>query len=147
MFADFDNDDYSHEYGLTNITYGGGNDNNNNNNNNNNKDIPDIQPNLIAETNPYMIQAEADRFGILRRYDDFTGENKNNVSFTTEPEKKINLNQNEVKFLPCERLLMTIQEEKPELLQKMTYKKISTKRKNKLKIIKDKLFNNPLTDY
>jgi hypothetical protein len=135
---DDDYDDYSHEYGLTRVSYI------NDvpvNGNNNDDDEPTAQPLMVADNNPHMIQAESDKYGILRRYNEFTGENKNNVSFRQEPEQKINLHQDQVKFLPGERLLMSIAEEKPELIKKAKYKKISTTRRNKLKLIKDKLFD------
>jgi len=144
MFGGNDDDDYTHEYGLTNISYI-------NDvpvkNNNDDDDEPIAQPLMVADNNPHMIQAESDKYGILRRYDEFTGENKNIVSFHQQPEQKINLHQDQVKFLPGERLLMSIAEEKPELMKKTKYQKISTKRKNKLKLIKDKLFDErPLED-
>jgi len=138
MFSGYDDeDDYSHEYGLTNVSYI-----NNMATNKPDPDEPIAQPLLVADNNPNMIQAEADKYGILRRYNEFTGENKNNVSFRQEPETKQKLHQDQVKFLPGERLLMSLSEEKPELIKKATYKKISTKRRNKLKLIKDKLFIN-----
>ena len=137
MFGgNYDDDDYTHEYGLTNISYI-----NEVPVKNNNDDEPIAQPLMVADNNPHMIQAESDKYGILRRYDEFTGENKNIVSFHQAPEQKINLHQEQVKFLPGERLLMSIAEEKPELMKKTKYQKITTKRKNKLKLIKDKLFD------
>lgn len=134
-----DYDDYTHEYGLTKVSYI--NDIPVNNKQNEDPDEPVSQPLMVADNNPHMIQAEADKYGILRRYNEFTGENKNIVSFQQEPEKKINLHQEQVKFLPGERLLMAISEERPELIKQSTYKKISTKRRNKLRLIKNKLFD------
>lgn len=139
MFGgDDDDDDYSHEYGLTRVSYINDEPVNRNNNDD---DEPTAQPLMVADNNPHMIQAESDKYGILRRYDEFTGENNNIVSFRQAPEQKINLHQEKVKFLPGERLIMSIAEEKPELLKKTKYQKITTKRKNKLKLIKDKLFD------
>lgn len=135
MFGGNDDDDYSHEYGLTNVSYF-----NNVATNKPDPDEPILHPLLVADNNPNMIQAETDKYGILRRYNEFTGENKNKVSFNQEPETKQNLHQDQIKFLPGERLLMSLSEEKPELIKKSSYKKISTKRRNKLKLIKDKLF-------
>ena len=95
---------------------------------------PTEQINPIAIDNADILQAETDKYGILQRVNHL-GENINdNISFT-EPEKEKEVEEeNENKFLPGERLL-TIQQEKPELL----YKKITTRRKNKMKSIRDKL--------
>lgn len=137
MFGGDDYDDYSHEYGLTNVSYI----NDTAVKDNDQESEPVAQPLMVADNNPHMIQAEADKYGILRRYNEFTGENRNNVSFKTQPENKVKLHQDQVKFLPGERLLMAISEERPELVKQSTHKKISTKRRNKLRAIKNKLFD------
>lgn len=93
---------------------------------------------LITE-NMDIIQAKTDKYGILQRPDLFTGENKNDIIDLSPPvEKKKETNENKEKFLPGERLLYTIKNEKPELL-KHEYKQISTKKKTKLKSIIGKL--------
>ena len=91
--------------------------------------------NPVIEDNLDIVQAETDKHGILQRIDDFTGENLNE-QLTFEPkEEKVEEEDSPERFLPGERLLMTIREEKPELL----YKKITTRRRNKLKAISEKV--------
>lgn len=95
--------------------------------------------NPIVMNNQDIVQAETNKHGILYRPDSFTGDNINDIiTFDTEPEKKKNIPDNKNKFLPGERLLLTIQKERPELLHKPVYKSITTKRKTKLKNIIDK---------
>lgn len=95
-------------------------------------DIP-----MVAMDNYESVKAEADRHGVLRRPDKVEDKN-NDITFLTPPENKVNIPEKE-KFFPCERLLMTIQEERPELIKQVQYKKISTKRMNKLRDIRNKL--------
>jgi len=91
--------------------------------------------NPVIEDNLDIVQAETDKHGILQRLDDLTGENLND-QLTFEPkEEKVEEEDSAERFLPGERLLMTIREEKPELL----YKKITTRRRNKLKAISEKI--------
>jgi hypothetical protein len=93
---------------------------------------------LITE-NQYIIQAKIDRHGILQRQDKFTGENKNEIiDFKPVKEKKKKNNENKNKYLPGERLLYTIRNDNPEYLDN-NYKPITTKKKEKLKTILDKL--------
>ena len=100
---------------------------------------PTEQINPITIDNADILQAETDKYGILQRINHL-GENINDTISFTEPEKEKEVEEeNENKFLPGERLLMTIQQEKPELLYQPTYKKITTRRKNKLKSIREKL--------
>ena len=91
--------------------------------------------NPVIEDNLDIVQAETDTHGILQRLDDLTGENLND-QLTFEPkDEKVEEEDSAERFLPGERLLMTIREEKPELL----YKKITTRRRNKLKAISEKI--------
>ena len=100
---------------------------------------PTEQINPITLDNADILQAETDKYGILQRINHL-GENINDtISFTEAEKEKEVEEENENKFLPGERLLMTIQQEKPELLYQPTYKKITTRRKNKLKSIREKL--------
>lgn len=101
------------------------------------KEEVNIKP--VVVNNQDILQAESNRHGILYRPDSFTGDNINEfITFNTEPEKKKNIPDNKNKFLPGERLLLTIQKERPELLHRPEYKTITTKRKSKLKNIIDK---------
>jgi len=96
----------------------------------------------VAEENAHILEAECDKDGILQRID-HTGENTNEV-ISFEPAVIIGAGEKEEekekkeepKYMPGERLLETIQQERPELI---VYKKITTKRKNKLSKIRDKL--------
>ena len=92
--------------------------------------------NPVIEDNIDIVQAETDKHGILQRIDDFTGENINDeLTFKPKEEKVVEEEDIAERFMPGERLLMTIREEKPELL----YKKITTRRRNKLKAISEKI--------
>jgi hypothetical protein len=102
---------------------------------NTNEDI--INP--IIANNSDIVQAETNKHGILYRPDDFTGDNINDdITFNIEPEIKKNIPNRKNKFLPGERLLLTIQNERPEYINKSVYKSITTKRKSKLKNIINK---------
>lgn len=91
----------------------------------------------IADENIDILQAECDREGKLMRMD-HKGDNTNEVitfdPVIDEPEEEPE--EQEPKYMPGERLLQTIQNERPELIQ---YKKITTRRRNKLSKIRDKL--------
>ena len=102
-----------------------------------NADKPVI--NYIASDNNDILQAAINNDGILDRQD-HTGENTNeHVTFKPQPTNEEDENENDNRFMPGERLLMSIQNEKPELLSTRTYKKITTKRKSKLQSIRAKL--------
>lgn len=87
-----------------------------------------ILGNMIS---PDIIENQVNDEGIIERYD-IDGNNKNTTSFKTKPkiEKKINIDHG---YKPGERLLLSIQKEKPELLLKsgsnkhIRLKKITTK--------------------
>jgi len=93
----------------------------------------------IINENMDIIQAKTDKYGILQRTDNFTGENLNEViDFKGKPEKKKDVNESKTKFIPGERLLLTIKKEKPELLERSVYKPTANK-KDKLRKLLDKL--------
>lgn len=94
----------------------------------------------VIELNNDIIQAKVDKNGILQRPDYFTGENLNEIiDFKKNIEKKKDINESKTKYIPGERLLLTIKQEKPELLERSEYKSITTKKRNKLKNILGKL--------
>lgn len=101
--------------------------------------VPEASP--VIQENQDIIQAIADKYGVLQRPDDFTGENKNEDIILTPPKKQIKkIDQTEKnKYLPGERLLLTIKKEKPELLENSEYKQISTKKKDRLRNILNRL--------
>ena len=105
---------------------------------------PDIEPeqtiNQVSLNNPYIVDAECNKYGILERIDAITGEDTNEDLSLAKKIKEVEIKEDPIdntKFKPGERLLMTIKRDKPELIHE--YKKITTKRKNKLKQIRDKL--------
>ena len=97
------------------------------------------QPRPIINENINIIQAKTDKHGILQRPDNFTGENLNDIiDFKGKPEKKKDINESKTKFIPGERLLLTIKKEKPELLERPNYKPTANK-KDKLRKLLDRL--------
>lgn len=109
----------------------------------------DIEPpaetsKAVINHNMDIIQAKADRYGVLQRPDNW-GDNQNEqIKISPEPKKKEAEPEKEPeqtnKFLPGERLLLTIQKEKPELLkQAPEYKQIPNKKRDKLKGILKKI--------
>jgi hypothetical protein len=97
----------------------------------------------IINENMDIIQAKTDKYGILQRTDEFTGENLNEIiDFKGKPEKKKDVNESKTKFIPGERLLLTIKNEKPELLEKIrkpNYKPLTSTKKDKLRKLLNKL--------
>lgn len=102
-----------------------------------------------------IVQAKTNREGILERLD-YKGENTNEIISVKENDNKHEKEEpsedekedKAVKYKPGERLLMMIMQERPELLYKperekkvMNRKRITTKRKTKLKKIRDTLQN------
>ena len=101
-----------------------------------------------------IVQAKTNREGILERLD-YKGENTNETIRVKENDKhekeepSEDEKEDEVdKYKPGERLLMMIMQERPELLYKpererkvVNRKRITTKRKTKLKKISDTLQN------
>ena len=76
----------------------------------------------------------------MERIDAITGEDTNEDLSLAKKIKEVEIKEDltdNTKFKPGERLLMTIKRDKPELIHE--YKKITTKRKEKLKHIRDKL--------
>ena len=104
--------------------------------NDNNIEIEPPAPVVI--NNQDIIQATVDRHGILNRIDNRTGENSNDtIDLKPKQEIKRNLNTSKTKYIPGERLLLTIAKDKPELL--MSEYKPSEKKKDKLKSIIKKI--------
>jgi len=104
---------------------------------------PDIEPaptiNPVSLNNPHIVDAECNKYGILERIDAVTGEDSNEDLSLAKKLKQVDIKEeaDETKFKPGERLILTIKRDKPELIQE--YKKITTRRKEKLKQIRDKL--------
>jgi hypothetical protein len=109
----------------------------------------------LIQDHPDIVQAKTNREGILERID-YKGENTNENIRVKENDNKHEKEETSddekedegVKYKPGERLLMTIMQERPELLYKqetekkvMNRKRITTKRKTKLKKISDALRN------
>ena len=95
-------------------------------------------PTPVVINNQDIIQATVDRHGILNRIDNRTGENSNDtIDLKPKQEIKRNLNTSKTKYIPGERLLLTIAKDKPELL--MSEYKPSEKKKDKLKSIIKKI--------
>lgn len=107
----------------------------------NNDDEEQVElPKPIISENMNIIQAKADKHGILQRPDNFTGENLNEeIDFKGKPEKKKDINESKTKFIPGERLLLTIKKEKPELLERPEYKSLTINKKDKLRKLLDRL--------
>ena len=92
----------------------------------------------LANDNAHILQAETNRFGILDRVDNMTGDNMNDIITFDEPtESHDNQDDKSHRYLPGQRLLETIRSERPELLH--TYTKITTQRKEKLTKLRDTL--------
>lgn len=105
-------------------------------NDNNNIEIEPPVP--VVVNNQDIIQATVDRHGILNRIDNRTGMNTNNtIDLKPKQEIKKNINVSKTKYIPGERLLLTIAKDKPELL--VSEYKPSEKKKNKLKNIIKKI--------
>lgn len=97
-------------------------------------------PKPIINENLDIIQAKANKTGILQRIDNFTGDNLNDtIELNPKQEKKKDVNESKTKFIPGERLLLTIKKEKPELLERSEYKTITTTKKDKLRKLLDRL--------
>lgn len=108
-------------------------------NNNDDEEKAEL-PKPIINENMNIIQAKADKHGILQRPDNFTGENLNEeIDFKGKPEKKKDINESKTKFIPGERLLLTIKKEKPELLERPEYKSLTINKKDKLRKLLDRL--------
>ena len=97
-------------------------------------------PKPIINENLDIIQAKANKTGILQRIDNFTGDNLNDtIELNPKQEKKKDVNESKTKFIPGERLLLTIKKEKPELLERSEYKTITTTKKDRLRKLLDRL--------
>ena len=95
-------------------------------------------PTPVVINNQDIIQATVDRHGILNRIDNRTGENSNDtIDLKPKQEIKRNLNTSKTKYIPGERLLLTIAKDKPELL--LSDYKPNINKKNKLKNIIKKI--------
>lgn len=104
----------------------------------NDNNIEIEQPTPVIINNQDIIQATVDRHGILNRIDNRTGENSNDtIDLKHKQEIKKNINTSKTKYIPGERLLLTIARDKPELL--MSEYKPSEKKKDKLKSIIKKI--------